>query len=189
MKFLVPFALILSQLMATDAFVTGTLTPSTRMAFHSAASNAVRQSTYLRVGGENEESPDTEASAAGAGQEMEEETSEPEDPELKAVREEIEQLESTLKERRRELAYVSDKAEEYTKSGYARKVAEMENMRRARSVSIDGLGLPRASLGWSRLPALTFPVPVFFSTIDYRCWLRQTSRVQWLVYWPPFFLF
>jgi hypothetical protein len=33
------------------------------------------------------------------------------------------------------LSYTQESAEEYTKSGYARKVAEMENMRRLRSVS------------------------------------------------------
>jgi hypothetical protein len=140
MKFLVPFALVLSQLLAADAFVTThhrTPTPSTRVAFRGAASNdSTKQSTHLFVGAENEENADTEASATDAGQETEEANSEPEDPELKAIREEIEQLESSLKEKRRELAYVSDKADEYTKSGYARKVAEMENMRRARSVSI-----------------------------------------------------
>jgi len=83
----------------------------------------------------SEENVDTEARE---GEDMQEETineEPPEDPEVVAIKEEIAKLESTLKEKRRELAYTSDKAEEYSKSGYARKVAEMENMRRARSVS------------------------------------------------------
>ena len=89
---------------------------------------------------ENEENVDTEARSEGeeappaAAEEAQEEPQE--DPEVVAIKEEIAKLESTLKEKRRELAYVSDKAEEFSKSGYARKVAEMENMRRARSVSV-----------------------------------------------------
>ena len=90
---------------------------------------------------ESEENVDTEARTeessaeenAPAEGEAQEEVAE--DPEVVAIKEEIAKLESTLKDKRRELAYVSDKADEYTKSGYARKVAEMENMRRARSVS------------------------------------------------------
>jgi vancomycin resistance protein YoaR len=58
-----------------------------------------------------------------------------EDIELTALKEEIKQLESTLKSKRTNLSYTQESAEEYTKSGYARKVAEMENMRRLRSVS------------------------------------------------------
>ena len=88
---------------------------------------------------ESDDHVDMEAPAGEYSEEgEEEEQQEPEveeDPEVVAIKEEIAKLESTLKEKRRELAYVSDKADEYTKSGYARKVAEMENMRRARSVS------------------------------------------------------
>lgn len=58
---------------------------------------------------------------------------EPEDPEIVALKEEISELESTLKNRRNTLAYAQDQVDEYSKTGYARKVAEMENMRRARS--------------------------------------------------------
>ena len=58
-----------------------------------------------------------------------------EDPALTKLKQDIADLESSLKAKRRELASVSDRAEEYTQTGYARKVAEMENMRRARSVS------------------------------------------------------
>ena len=59
----------------------------------------------------------------------------PEDPELTALKEEIAKQEATLKEKRRELAYTSDQADDFSQAGYARKVAEMENMRRAKSVS------------------------------------------------------
>lgn len=50
------------------------------------------------------------------------------------LKQEIAALEAELKATRRQVADVSDRADEYTKSGYARAVAEMENMRRARSV-------------------------------------------------------
>ena len=59
-----------------------------------------------------------------------------EDPELRTLKEEIAELESTLKSKRTTLAYTNDAVEEYSKAGYARKVAEMENMRRIRSVSV-----------------------------------------------------
>jgi ATP-dependent protease HslVU (ClpYQ) ATPase subunit len=65
----------------------------------------------------------------------EEEEEEKEDPEITAIKDEIAELESTLKSKRTTLAYTKDSADEYTKAGYARKVAEMENMRRVRSVS------------------------------------------------------
>lgn len=71
-----------------------------------------------------------------APEEEEEPPQQEENPELTALKQEIEQLETTLKEKRRQVRYVQDQVEEYTQAGYARKVAEMENMRRARSVSI-----------------------------------------------------
>lgn len=57
-----------------------------------------------------------------------------EDPEIIAMKEEITKLEQEVKSARRQLADINDRADDYTKTGYARKVAEMENMRRARSV-------------------------------------------------------
>jgi hypothetical protein len=57
-----------------------------------------------------------------------------EDPEIVTIKEEISKLEMDIKNARRQLADLNDRADDYTKTGYARKVAEMENMRRARSV-------------------------------------------------------
>lgn len=57
------------------------------------------------------------------------------DAETKAIKLEINQFEMDLKGKRRTLDYYNDLADEYTKAGYARKVAEMETMRRTRSVS------------------------------------------------------
>lgn len=59
----------------------------------------------------------------------------PEDPEMVALKEEIAALEGDLKAKQSTLSYAQDQVDEYSKGGYARKVAEMENMRRIRSVS------------------------------------------------------
>jgi hypothetical protein len=62
------------------------------------------------------------------------EANEKEDAELVAMKEQIASLEGRIKETRRQAMLVADQADEFTKGGYARKVAEMENMRRNRSV-------------------------------------------------------
>jgi len=86
--------------------------------------------------GKEEDSKDEEVEAKDESVEAEEESKEEEeDSEIKAIKDEIAELESSLKSQRTTLAYTKDSADEYTKSGYGRKVAEMENMRRIRSVS------------------------------------------------------
>jgi hypothetical protein len=82
---------------------------------------------------EKEEEPKEDPEIVVLTEEKEEEPEE--DPELVALKEEIAQLESTLKNKKTTLSYTQDQVEEYSKAGYARKVAEMENMRRVRSVS------------------------------------------------------
>jgi len=57
----------------------------------------------------------------------------PEDPEVTALKESIAELEATLADKKSKLQYELEKCEEYSKSGYARKVADMENMKRVRS--------------------------------------------------------
>jgi capsule polysaccharide export protein KpsE/RkpR len=56
-------------------------------------------------------------------------------PDITALKTEIEQLEQELKAKKSSLMYAQDQVEEYSKAGYARAVAEMENMRRVRLVS------------------------------------------------------
>ena len=89
--------------------------------------------------GDDEDKVDGEEAAAADGEgdgEQEKKEEEPkEDPEVAALKKEIAELETQLKSKRSTLQYTQDQAEEYTKAGYARKVAEMENMRRIRSVS------------------------------------------------------
>lgn len=85
-----------------------------------------------------QEDPIEESSSEeGEGEQKEEEK---EDPEMVALKAEIAELESTLKMARSKLAYTSDKADDYSKAGYARKVAEMESIRRnsqVRAVNLD----------------------------------------------------
>jgi hypothetical protein len=58
-----------------------------------------------------------------------------EDSEMVALKQEIADLESALKAKQRELSHQQDQVlDQYSKAGYARKVAEMETMRRSRSV-------------------------------------------------------
>ena len=87
-----------------------------------------------------EETPEPSAEAADDGEEDgeegEAEEEEPaEDPEVTALKKDIAELETALKGKKSTLAYTKEQAEEFSKAGYARKVAEMENMRRRRSVS------------------------------------------------------
>lgn len=62
---------------------------------------------------------------------------------LAALKAQIAEFEKALAAKKSALEYALDQCEEYSKTGYARKVAEMENMRRVRSVSrTGGLGAP-----------------------------------------------
>ena len=95
---------------------------------------ATPQVAPLYMSEEAEEAP--EEPVAEEGDAAEEEPEEPpEDPEVTALKESIAELESTLADKKSKLQYELEKCEEYSKSGYARKVADMENMKRVRSVS------------------------------------------------------
>jgi len=79
-------------------------------------------------GGEEQD----EASAEDNGEENEA-GGPPEDPELTALKESIAELEAALADKKSKLQYELEQCEDYSKSGYARKVADMENMKRVRS--------------------------------------------------------
>lgn len=93
----------------------------------------------MSTAAEEEENRQTEAAAedeeADDGDEEEKEEEPQEDPEVTALKKEIEEWDQKVKNMRRQAMSTSDRADDYTKTGYARKVAEMENMRRARKVS------------------------------------------------------
>jgi hypothetical protein len=83
-----------------------------------------------------DDEPVVELTEPAADADVEAEDAEPaEDPELVALKEEISTMEKTLKERRVQVALTADTADEFSSAGYARKVAEMEMMRRNKRVS------------------------------------------------------
>mmetsp|Transcript_16328 Transcript_16328/g.35486 ORF Transcript_16328/g.35486 Transcript_16328/m.35486 type:complete len:273 (+) Transcript_16328:310-1128(+) len=86
--------------------------------------------TILSMAEEDEaaEGGDEQASEASA-----EEEEPQEDPEVTALKASIAELEATQAATKSKLQYELDRCEEYSKSGYARKVADMENMKRVRS--------------------------------------------------------
>ena len=94
--------------------------------------------TILRMAEEDETAEGGETAATDDAPAAAEEAppAAPEDPEVTAIKAEIADLESTLKEKKSQILYLQDAADLNSKAGYARKVAEMENMRRARSVSL-----------------------------------------------------
>ena len=146
---MVAFALLVAtSLPMLDAFAPLlSVTPSPPLLSNALRSNLpVHTTTKLFMTaeeGDDEEEPkvdgEGEAAAAangeGDGEEDKKEEEPKEDPEVAALKKEIAELETQLKSKRSTLQYTQDQAEEYTKAGYARKVAEMENMRRIRSVS------------------------------------------------------
>lgn len=84
---------------------------------------------------------------------VEEETEEEVDEELEAIKKEIAELENTLKNKNRELNSIEKMGEQYTKGGYARKVAEMEQFRKSRSAaSADSKVTAKASVLQNFLP-------------------------------------
>lgn len=103
--------------------------------------NAIEMGTVARTLGtkfymsENAEDTqgDEESASDGDDAAEAEEEGPPEDPEVTALKESIAELEATLADKKSKLQYELERCEEYSKSGYARKVADMENMKRVRS--------------------------------------------------------
>ncbi len=95
----------------------------------------------LRSSAENEEVAATEGEeevtevVAEVAAEEEEEQQPEEDPEVTALKEEIAELEKTLKDKNRDLNSIDSMVDKYSKEGYARKVAELDQLRKMRRVS------------------------------------------------------
>jgi molecular chaperone GrpE (heat shock protein) len=104
---------------------------------------------------EEPKTTDDEEEATSEDDEEEEEKEPEEDPEITAIKKEIADLESSLKQKNRDLNNLERMAEEYTKGGYARKVAEMESFRRSKSLaSADNESAARADVLQGFLPIL-----------------------------------
>jgi uncharacterized small protein (DUF1192 family) len=84
---------------------------------------------------DSEEDGDTTASAT---EELSDEeiTNKEEDDHVAALKEEIKNLESELKGKKATLSRIEEDVDKYTKTGYARRVAQMEDMRRIRLVRL-----------------------------------------------------
>lgn len=77
------------------------------------------------------------------------------DEEIEAIKKEIANLESQLKAKNRELDGIEKMAEQYTKGGYARKVAEMEQIKKTKTAaSADNKVTARASVLKTFLPVV-----------------------------------
>jgi len=75
--------------------------------------------------------------------------------ELDDIKKEIAQLEQTIKNKKRELASIEGLAEQYSKAGYARKVAEMDGFRKNRQAAqFDDKSAVKASVLQDFLPVL-----------------------------------
>jgi molecular chaperone GrpE (heat shock protein) len=119
-----------------DAFVV----PAARSCSFSAAAPVVSSGSSLHAeAGESEGDAAAEESAAspdGGDQQAEGEEEQPkENPEVTAIKEEIAALEAKVKSRRNDLASIIDSVETYSKAGYARKVAEMDQIRKMRGAA------------------------------------------------------
>jgi molecular chaperone GrpE (heat shock protein) len=84
----------------------------------------------------NDEDDDVDASTTSESDQNEKPAATQEELDVAALKAEIAEYEKTLAAKKSALQYTLDQCEEYSKTGYARKVAEMENMRRVRSVRI-----------------------------------------------------
>ena len=99
---------------------------------------AVSSASCLRAEAEEASEGEAAAKASAEGDQSEggEEEQQPkEDPEVTAIKEEIANLEAKIKSRRNDLASIIDSVETYSKAGYARKVAEMDQIRKMRGAA------------------------------------------------------
>jgi hypothetical protein len=121
------------QIMHRCSATTATTTTTTTTTLLMSEEDQEQETTTSSSDDDNKEEEEEEEDEK---EEVEEEEKKPEDtPEVKDLKEKIAKLESTLAEKKSSLQYNLEQIEEYSKSGYARKVAEMENMKRVRSVS------------------------------------------------------
>jgi molecular chaperone GrpE (heat shock protein) len=128
--------------------------PRGSLGFTAASSNQRASSrVVLRNGESADDVPAAEESAEdGSGQEEKEEE---EDPEIKALKDEIASMESKLRSKRSEASRIEDDADEYTKTGYYRKCAEMDNFRKRRDLAFQNSKyVSRASVMQKFLPVM-----------------------------------
>lgn len=99
---------------------------------------------------------DTETSQEPtANESTEEEETKEEDPEVTSLKEQISKLEGEIKAKKSSIASIQEMADRYTKSGYARQVALVENNKRMRGANMaDDKFAARANVVSTFLPVL-----------------------------------
>jgi len=118
---------------ATAAALFGLVEQPSRWTSTSTTPRATRLYESTEEGGVAEGGGEAEeVVAADATEDTEEVQVEVEDPEVTAIKAEIDSLEADLRKKRKTLDATSEQAETFSKGGYARKVADMENMRKMR---------------------------------------------------------
>jgi len=84
-----------------------------------------------------------------------EEKEQEEDPEIKALKEELSNNEAILKNKKQTLTTINESVEEYTETGFARRVAQMEDVKRVRmGMQNKNTGTALASVVQNFLPVL-----------------------------------
>jgi hypothetical protein len=115
----------------------GSVAPSLRHEqpeFGPAWSRRARKVTPCRAANSDDESESTITTEEATSQESQEPSAE--ELVLEQLKQDIADLESKIRTQRDRLSYVQNDLDDYSKAGYARKVAEMEQMRRNQRVRV-----------------------------------------------------
>lgn len=158
----VALLVLLNAPSSTNAF--GVITPhrSSSLSFNNVVLNRPRSLILYNDSGENEDvaaaasEEEEQAETSVEGEVVAEEEEEPkEDPELKAMKDEIAELESALKQKNRDLNSIESMVDKFSKAGYARKVAELDQLRKnRRATSQNNQYTERANVLQKFLPVL-----------------------------------
>lgn len=159
--------LICAMITRTEAFglVSTPIKPILRVSPSFATDHPTRHRTALCAEKEEvEDESEQEVTSESADESLDTDTDEAEgddaaepeiDPEVKELKDKISQMESTLKQKNRDLSKLQDLCDDYSSGGFARKVAEMEGYRRSKkAASADSNLVARAVVLQSFLPIL-----------------------------------
>lgn len=142
----------LNSLIQSSPFLAPAITPRNNLVLNAADGSETGEEEFTEEAS-NELTDDEPDEASSGMEEEDEEVDEEVDEELEAVKKEIAELESKLKNKNRELDSIEKMGEQYTAGGYARKVAETEQYRKSKyAASADGKVIAKASVLQNFLP-------------------------------------
>lgn len=140
------------------------------------------QESPSEVKAEEEKSFEDELTDNASEEEAEEAEAEEEpevDPEIQAMKDEIKELEKVLKSKRVILSKVEDKIDDFSKAGYMRKCAEMDNINRKRKEAfVDDKLISQASALQYFLPVLE-SVGTLELTYENNEFAKKYSAIGW----------